>query len=386
MDVAPSDLAAAEEVLGRLVSIPSVNPRDGDAPAEAAVGEFVAGWLDAAGLRVTRHEVLPGRPNVIAVLPGVDRGRSLLLETHLDTVEPDGMTVEPFEPAARDGRLFGRGSCDAKGCLAAFMLALARVARGGESGRPAVNVVLAAVMDEEYLHRGVDHLVREQPHFDAAVVGEPTLLRPVIAHKGGLRFFVRTTGRGAHSSQPWNGDNAIERMTDVLACIRDTLQPALAMRRHPLVGPATLTVTLIEGGSGINVVPASCTIALDRRTLPGEDHDAVWSEYRRQLEEVAPGHVEVLEPDIVALGLESDPGSAVCSALGAALEGAGLDPRPVGVNYGSDAAVLAAARIPSVVFGPGSIDDAHQPDESVELAQVTTAAAVIENLVARFGR
>lgn len=386
MDVAPSEIAAAEDLLGRLVRSPSVNPRHGGGDGEGALAAIVAGWLEGAGLRVTVEDVLPGRPNVIGVVPGVDPDRSLLLETHMDTVETAGMTVQPFEARVQDGRLFGRGGCDAKGCLAAFMLALARTAGGGQQTRPPVNVVLAAVVDEEYLHRGVDHLVQGHRRFEAAVVGEPTLLRPVIAHKGALRFAVRTIGRAAHSSQPWNGNNAIERMIGVLSHVTGSMQPELAAHSHPLVGPATLTVTLIEGGSGINVVPARCTISIDRRTLPGEDHAAVWSEYRRRLEGLSPGHIEVLEPDSLAAALESDPDSAVCKALRVALEASGLDPGPVGVNYGSDAAVLAGAGIPSVVFGPGSIDDAHQPDESVELAQVARAAAVIEKLIATYGR
>jgi acetylornithine deacetylase len=371
------------ELLEAMVAVPSVNPRDAVVPpertGEGAMAALVAGILSKAGLEVTLQEVLPGRQNVIATLPGRDRGRALLLETHLDTVEVDGMTVPPFVPEVRGGRLYGRGSCDAKGCLAAFMAAMVECAHEGV--RPATDVVLAAVMDEEHRFRGVLHLLDAGRRFRGAVVGEPSELRLVVAHKGSVRMEIRTHGRTAHSAQPQDGDNAILRMAGVLALIRNELEPEAAGHRHPLTTPATICPTVIHGGSGFNVVPGSCSMFLDRRTLPGEDPEAVWRGYRDRIEALAPGAIQVVPPALVDLALDTPPASPIVSALGEAMLRRGLDPAPIGVNYGTDASKIAHRGIPAVVFGPGSIADAHQPDESVELAQVESAAGVLIELI-----
>jgi acetylornithine deacetylase len=372
------------ELLQTMVSVPSVNPRDVEAPpngtGEGPLAALVASTLEGAGLEVRLDQVLPGRPNVIATLAGRDRGRALLLETHLDTVEVDGMTIPPFTPEVRGGRLQGRGSCDAKGCLAAFMTALTGAARRGV--RPPTDVVLAAVMDEEHRFRGVLRVLDDAPRYRAAVVGEPSELRLVAAHKGSVRIEVRAHGRTAHSSQPADGDNAVERMADVIAFVRDRLAPDAERIPHPLTGPATVCPTIVRGGSGFNVVPGSCSLFLDRRTLPGEDAHAVWREYRDRIQSLAPGAIEVVPPALVDLALDTPRSSPVVEALAAAMRAHGLDPDPIGVNYGTDASKIADRGIPSVVFGPGSIADAHQPDESVELAQVEAAAEVVAELIA----
>lgn len=377
----PGEVAA---LLSRLVRIPSVNPREESKPAEREIAAAVAGWLEAAGLEVGQEDMGGGRPSVVARLAGEDRSRTLLLESHLDTVEVDDMTVAPFEPVVEGGRLYGRGSCDAKASVTAFMLALSRVAASGH--RPAVDVALAAVADEEHHHGGIDHLLAGVLRPEAAVVGEPTQLRMVIAHKGGVRFRVIAHGRSAHSSQPWNGNNAIDRMVEVLEHIRDVIQPQLLDRPHPLCGPPTLTVTLIEGGAGINVVPSTCTIAIDRRTIPGEEGEEVFRELAASIRSVGPDRIEVPDVDFISHPMETNAQTTIATAMGRALDARGLDHRAIGVTYGSDAAVIGRAGIPVVVFGPGTIDDAHQPDESVELAQVQRAAEVIEELIRGYGR
>jgi acetylornithine deacetylase len=377
-------LGEVADLLSRLVRIPSVNPRDTPRPAEREAAGFVARWLEAAGLEVRQQDMGGGRPSVLARLAGEDRGRTLLLESHLDTVEVDDMTVAPFDPKIEGGRLYGRGSCDAKASVTAFMLAVSRVAAGGQ--RPAVDVALATVADEEHHHGGIDHLLDGGLRAEAAVVGEPTRLRMVIAHKGGVRFRVIVHGRAAHSSQPWNGDNAIDRMAEVLDHIRLRIQPRLLERTHPLCGPPTLTVTQIEGGLGINVVPSTCTIAVDRRTVPGEEGEDVFRELAASLESVGPGRVEVPPADFISYPMETNAQTTIAAAMGPALDAAGLDPEAIGVTYGSDASVIGRAGIPVVVFGPGNIDDAHQPDESVDLAQVQRASEVIETLIRGYGR
>jgi acetylornithine deacetylase len=373
----------AQELLAALVGISSVNPRDGEGPAEGAMAEFVAGWLREAGLNVETQEALPGRCNVIARLPGRDSGRTLLLEGHLDTVETNSMTVDPLAARVRSGRLFGRGSCDAKGSLAAFMLALRHLARSGR--RPQLDVVLAATVDEEYLGRGITHFIERwdpRHRIVGAIVGLPTQLRLVIGHKGAIRFTIRTIGRGAHSAQPWEGDNAIERMNTVMDFMRDQIATELNRVRHPLVGQPTIVTTGIAGGRGGNVVPDECELTLNRWTVPGEDAEAIWSRYKVAIEALAPGRIEVRRPLNVSGSMETPAGANVVAALRSILEERDLEAKPIGGPYSSDGGKMKG--IPSVLFGPGSMSDAHQANESIDLKQVAIAADVVLDLAGRF--
>jgi len=371
----------ATSLLQRLVAIPSVNPRDTDSPAEAGMADFVAAWLRGAGVEVEIQTVLPGRPNVLGRVRGRDRSRIVLLESHLDTVEIDGMTASPFGAEIREGRLYGRGACDAKGPLAAMMLALAALARDAP---PPVDVMLAGVMDEEHRYRGVTALLERGEPFAAAIVGEPTDLDLIIAHKGCVRFTVTTHGRACHSSNPWEGDNAIMGMADLLAFIRRAIEPEALATSHPRVGPATVCVSLIQGGSAVNSVPATCTIYLDRRTLPGEEPLAVWAGYRDRLQAIAPGKITVCEPYLVDYAMDTDPASPIVRALEGAVRGIGRPAAVRGVSYGTDASKLARAGIPSIVFGPGSIRQAHSADEWIELRQVEEAATILVRTIRAF--
>ncbi|HSB82770.1 MAG TPA: M20 family metallopeptidase [Candidatus Methylomirabilis sp.] len=370
--------SSAASLLRLLVGVPSINPRERVEPAEEAMAKVVAEWLAGAGVEAELQTVLPGRPNVLARVPGRDRTRTFLLESHMDTVEVTGMQVDPFAGEIRDGRLYGRGACDAKGPLAAMLLAVAELARGE---RPPVDVLLAAVMDEEHRYRGVSALLQRVEPWAAAIVGEPTELELVVAHKGCVRFPVTAHGRACHSSMPWDGDNAIMRMADLLLFIREELEPEVAAKIHPRVGPATLCVSLIGGGSSVNTVPATCTIQIDRRTIPGEEPLATWTEYRDRLQAFAPGHVTVGEPSILDYALDTDPAEAVVRTLASAVGEAGYPAAIRGVNYGTDASKLARAGIPSVVFGPGSIRQAHGDEEYIELSQLEAAVSILVRAV-----
>ncbi|WP_067464103.1 M20 family metallopeptidase [Actinomadura macra] len=369
----------AGDLLADLVGIASVNPRGGPVGAgaapglgEAAVARYVRDWLAARGIRAELREVLPGRPNIVATVPGRDP-RMVLLESHLDTVETDGMTIDPFAGTIRDGRLYGRGACDAKGPLAAFMLAVAELAAGPP---PAAGVVLAGVVDEEHAYRGVLGLIDDLAStlVAGAIVGEPTGLVPATAHKGCVRYTVRVLGTAGHSSRPDEAVNAVSLMTRVIDHIGATAPGPPA---HPLLGAATRCVTRIRGGEGPNTVPGRCEIDVDRRTLPGEDPREVWRRERDELTALIPGRIEVDEPFTVDHALDTPAASAVPAALRGALAAAGRDGTARGMPFGTDASKLAVAGIPSVVFGPGSIADAHSAGESVELAEVTAAARVV---------
>ncbi|MGI5836312.1 MAG: M20 family metallopeptidase [Chloroflexota bacterium] len=376
------DRAAAADLLQRLVRIPSVNPRGDNAPAESEIASFVRGWMEMQGIPARLEEVLPGRPNVIATLEGVDTSRELLLEAHLDTVEVAGMLEDPFSGRIDGSRLYGRGACDTKGSLASFMLAIADLQKRGI--KPPVSVTLAGTMDEEHLFRGVNQLIKSRGPFFAAIVGEPTDLALVVAHKGMVRYQVSTLGKAAHSSTPWEGDNAIERMAEVIGFIKRELEPETGQKRHPLVGPATLCISLIRGGTAINVVPEHCTIDIDRRTLPGEDPEAVWNEHKARLESFMPGHLVVEEPLLLDPAMETDQNSPIVRALADEVRKAGREARIAGVNYGTDGSKIALQGTDTVVFGPGSIQQAHSALEYIELDEVVEAAKIVAGLLERF--
>ena len=215
----------------------------------------------------------------------------------------------------------------------------------------------------------------------AAIVGEPTDLDVITAHKGLVRFTVTARGRACHSSAPWEGENAIYRMTTVLECVRRTLDPAAMAKSHPAVGPATWSVTLISGGAAVNTVPEKCVIHLDRRTLPGEEPSEVYADARQTLEALGPDWVVVGDPCFMDYALETDPASPIVQTLRSAIKGAGFAGTIRGVNYGTDASKTARAGIPSIVFGPGSIRQAHSADEYIEIQQVEAAAAILVDTI-----
>ncbi|TDB78428.1 M20 family peptidase, partial [Actinomadura sp. KC216] len=340
----------------------------------------VRDWLAARGVRAELREVLPGRPNVVATVPGRDP-RFVLLESHLDTVETGGMTVDPFAGTIRDGRLYGRGACDAKGPLAAFMVATAELAAASAAGDPPpFGVVLAGVMDEEHAYQGVLGLISDLSDAEVAgaIVGEPTDLVAAVAHKGCVRYTVRALGTAGHSSRPDEAVNAVTLMARVIDHL-DRAAPGVPP--HPLLGAATRTVTRVRGGEGPNTVPGRCEIDIDRRTLPGEDPIDVWRKDRKELTALIPGRIEVDEPFTVDYALDTPAASPVPAALRGALAAAGRDASVHGMPFGTDASKLARAGIPSVVFGPGSVADAHSADESVALADVDLAARLVVETV-----
>lgn len=361
-----------------LVSIPSVNPCFPDGRGEREIADFVADYARKAGLEVHRQPVFEGRGNVLIGITGKGR-ETVLLETHMDTVTAEGMVVEPFNPQIRDGKVFGRGACDAKASLAAMLQALVEIARRGSPNR---TVWLAAVVDEENGFNGVRQLVSSGFRADYAIVGEPTSLNIAVAHKGTVRGDIVTRGVSAHSSQPEKGSNAIMHMAKVLAAL-ERYDAELRVRPHPLVGSPTLTVTMIQGGRGANLVPDFCQVKVDRRTLPNEDPMAAWEELKRFLlsqPDLIDLNLEVGEPELVNWGMEVPEESTVVKELSAACQKVGLQPQIIGVRYTSDASFLTRNGIPALLFGPGSIEQAHTADEWVEIEQVVAAQKVFEAL------
>lgn len=364
---------AVIQTLADLVRINSVNSSYEGGVGEREIAMYVRRFFEQRGIEVWEQEVFPGRPNVIARLPGRDSSRRIVLEAHTDTVSVKGMTIPPFEPRIEDGKMFGRGSCDTKAGLAAMMHAVASLKEDGVT--PPCEVWLAAVVDEEFSYRGVVKLC-EGLSAAAAIVAEPTELRAVIATKGVLRWRIVVRGKAAHSSRPQLGVNAISHMARIVLAMEEDHR-RLAAKPHPLLGPGTCNVGVISGGVQVNFVPDECAIEIDRRLLPGERVEDVLKHYQSLLDDLASRfpdlRAEMQTPALTDEALETPADAAVVQAASAVLRDIGLNDEPCGVPFGCDASKLARAGVPSIVFGPGSIDRAHGAIEYVELDQVQQA-------------
>ena len=369
-------------ILSDLVAIPSVNPQHASALippyGEAAVSDYVEAFGRSLGLLVERQSVLPGRDNVIITVEGTDPSRALLFECHMDTVPGWDGDPDPFMPRLVDGRLYGRGACDVKGTLAAMLAAIRAVVQSGQSLQR--SLILAAVVDEEHQARGVTYFAAHGPRPEAAVVGEPTSLAIAIAHKGCVRWRVATRGRSVHSSKSHLGINAIDSMVTLLSDLHVQVEATLGNREHPLVGKPSLSICTIRGGVAVNVIPDRCEVEVDRRTLPGESLTGVISGFEDLVREIAEKRgIEVdIEPPFVvdpALGTAAD-ADIVQELSGASNQVLG-SARIIGVPFGTDGSKLSNVGIPTVVFGPGSIDLAHTRDEHVAIEEVALAASIL---------
>lgn len=375
-------LPSVQQILSDLISLPSVNPAAQAAPddtcSEARVADYLCDLWSSAGIDFERLPIAPGRDNVIARLdaPGCPR---LLLESHMDTVPPDPAMADPFSPRADGDRLHGLGACDDKASLGAMVHATLRAASSGDLAR---SVVMAATVDEEYTFLGAAGLLREVLLADEAVVGEPTSLRIVVAHKGAARWRISTSGRSAHSSAPDVGINAISRMAHMVAALEDYAAALDALPKHPLLGGPTFNVGAIHGGAMANVVPDFCEILTDRRTVPGERFPDVERRFRDFLSDRLGADFEyAMEVLLSAPPLDDSANAALAERVRRLAPPAMGEVTLTGVSYGTNASLYAEAGMPSVAFGPGDIAQAHTADEWVSLPQVTLAADLYFRLI-----
>jgi acetylornithine deacetylase len=365
-------------LLQALVRIPSVNPDNApgtDRTGEAVVVGFLADWLAGHGAEVTIEEVRPGRPNLIARFAPMDGRPRVMFGPHSDTVGVEGMTIDPFGSGIRDGRLWGRGACDTKGPMAAMLWAL--VSEKERLADLPVAMDFVAFMGEESGQWGSkDFARRHGGEYEFAFVGEPTSMEVVHANKGSLWATLVAGGKASHSSMPELGDNAVLKLARGLCELDRHLVPKLREFGHPVLGPSTLNVGVIRGGTRPNIVPDRAEAEIDIRIAPSlMEAGGAENLLREMLVKHAPGiglasvhenppmETPVDHPMIRRL---LDSGAAGCA----------------GAPWFSDAAHLAAGGIPSVCIGPGSIYQAHTADEFIDIVDLEASVLVFRRLIA----
>ena len=399
----------AQDLLQQLIRISSVNPAfAGDSRqngGEAQLADFLVDFLQQHRWPWLRQRVHAGRDNLFAVARGNSPQADsdvMLWEVHQDTVGVAGMRIDPFAAECSNGRVWGRGACDVKGGMAAMLTALARAQH--EPTRQDSTIVLALSVNEENGFTGAKALSRlwapRSASLEAveettgpltleelrslrprqAIVAEPTLLNVVVAHKGVVRWRCRVRGRATHSSQPRQGVNAIYAMAEVVRAIERFEREVLPQREgHPLCGGPTVCVSTIRGGTGVNTVPDEVAIDIDYRVAPGEQPQVAYHQlidYVAEHADCGRATVEHERPWLESGGLDDQHNRAWADRVSAAARSMGGTGERVGVPYATDAPAIAGCGIPTVVFGPGSIDQAHTDDEWIAVDQLTSAVEV----------
>jgi len=366
------------ELTQALVRIPSVNP-DGDpgtdSTGEAACAAYVADFLRHCGADAVLEEVLPGRPNVLGRFHTDSPGKpKIVFGPHTDTVGVGGMVIDPFGGEVRDGRLWGRGASDTKGPMASMLWALKEM--GSELASLPVEVHFAGFMSEESSQHGSRHFAEHYPDYSFALVGEPTSLKTVLKHKGCLWADVITHGVAAHGATPELGENAIVKMAAIINALQDDF-PAILVREggtDPLLGPSTLNLGMVQGGTRSNIVPDRCTLRLDIRETPALHQKGgalpLLRDFIRRLDPSARTEVATS-----AMPLDTNASNPFVQKLVAA--GASI----TGAPWFCDAAYLADKGIPSIAIGPGSIAQAHTKDEWISVRDLEDGVAFFKTFL-----
>jgi len=360
-----------EKLACELIALPSVNPaflpKNHPDAGEARVTDFLAATAGKAGLDVEVQKVQPGRCNVLArLVPSGAIKQCILLAPHTDTV--GAFSPDQFVPRRRHGRIYGRGACDTKGSIASMLGALTALSRS-ESRPAATEIVFAGVIDEENEQAGSRALAASGFKADLAIIGEPTRLRVVTAHKGSLWLRLETRGKAAHGARPHLGRNAVHEMARIVDLLQTDYARQLQRRHHPLLGCATASVGSIKGGTQPNIVPAQCEASVDRRTLPGETESSVRAEMQRLFRRHKLQAIIRDEKSSPCHPMETD----IDLPLVRKFMQAARQKTSLGAHYFCDASVLAHVGIPSIVFGPGDIAQAHTADEWVALKSLQSA-------------
>ncbi len=361
-------------LLQALIQIPSVNPEGNPTVSpngEKNVAQFIADFLQPLGYTLTFEEVQPGRPNLIARAPGPGGRPRILLGPHLDTVGIEGMSIDPFEAEIREGKIYGRGSSDTKGPMAAMLWALKEKASTLASLPIAVDFV--AFAGEEAHQPGSKHFAQHHSaEYEFAIVGEPTSLEAVYCTKGNLWAVLKSRGKSVHSSQPELGENAILKLLEGLRNLHGPFLERLRSTSHPVLGSSTMNLGTIAGGTVTNVVPSQATASIDIRSVPALIAEKTAAEVLRE----HLGDLELLNfSESPPMEMERDhPWLKKLQKIDQNLT-------LTGAAWFSDAAHLSAAGLPSICLGPGSIDQAHTADEFIKISDLEAGSRWFEQLI-----
>ena len=379
--IAPGDARALARALVRVDSRnPALSPGGaGEAECVALLREVLDGW----GFRTEVYDAAPGRPNLLARVGDARSGRTLMLSGHADVVGIEGMTHAPFDGEERDGRLYGRGAADMKGGISAMCAAAWQAAREHVGGE----ILLAVTADEEFESVGTRAMLARGVRADAAIVGEPTCLEVMPAHRGFVWTEVVVGGRAAHGSRWDVGVDAIRHAGLLLAELDRLDAEDLPRHTHPLLGRASVHASTIEGGIGMSTYPDRCVLRLERRTLPGERGADAVAEVRRACDAVRASRASfTAEVTLLMAQAPSDVAidAPIVRALQEALQERGEPVRVSGMSAWTDAALLNAAGIPAICFGPGDISLAHAAEEYIPLPEIDRATSVLAALAGRW--
>lgn len=373
-----------------LIRIPSHKDTPG---FERNVAEYIHSYLLDQGIQSELHPVVDGRPNVIAKIQGEGNGKSLMFNGHTDTVLPYNMTIDPFAANISDGKIYGRGSVDMKGSLAAFMMSMVAMKRSGYV--PDGDVVFTAVIGEEGKSEGTEYIVKSDIRADGAIVGEPSDYEYAIGHRGLEWFDVTFYGKASHSGRPENGVNAIELAMTFISRVKEELYPVLREKYDEYMGGSVMNFGTITGGTEQSTVADKCILRIDRRYIPGEDKDSVMAEYQDiidKLKEEDPrfnAKIEVTPESLLELYhpplITSFNESIVTSVREGIRDVMGYEPNITrGIGW-SDAALLKTyANIPTVVFGPGDLSLAHTEEEHVKIEDLVNAVDIYSRITQNF--
>ena len=374
------------DILKTLISIPSLNPEDTeqvDWIGEARMVEWTEAFLTPLGFRCETVEITPGRPNLVARAGSLNPSKRVLIEVHSDTVAVDNMKVEPFVGLEKDGRIYGRGACDDKGpmaaALAAFTPELIKLYEEND-----VELIFALAAGEEKANLGAIELAEWGLAADYAIILEPTDLAPVIAHKGTLWFEIEILGRSGHGSDPAKGVNAITGMVEAIQRIRTMEAEVDSNLSDPYVGQPTYNFGVIKGGSATNIIADRCVLQVDRRTLPCEEHNEILGRIQKLLDEVvsegfATG--SAINLLISRSAFFTPPESHLIQQLEQAITEVDGPRESKGTGWFSDAGPLMGNCGEVVVFGPGSIQQAHTENEFIEIGELLKGRDVLDKLL-----
>jgi len=367
-----------------LVGIESINPQFGGS-GETQIANYIENFFRDCQPVIERQDVFPGRQNVICHFSGKNQKKTLLLEAHMDTVSITDGARSTLVPQIENGKLYARGACDTKGSLAAMICAIKSII--DTEGSLPIPVYFVGAVDEEYRAKGIYEFIKKNIIVDGAIVGEPTSLNIVVAHKGVFRFQLNTEGKSVQSSKPWFGVNAIYKMMDAVRAILEELQPSYIGKGPKLTGDPTVSVGVIQGGKEVNTVPDSCRVEIDRRVVPGEHRVDVEAEFESLLTSLR-SRDETFKATITNIfydpPLDTDSNARIVQSMVKACRNIVGGANIIGVPYGSDASKLASIGIPSIVFGPGDIVNAHTTHEFVDIQELVNAAKIYRKLIMDF--